>query len=86
MITIKRYTANWCQPCKRLAPIFDELKREFPQIQFITIDVDQNKNQSLKDNVHSIPTVIIEKDNQIIERFSGVLPKIAIISKINKLL
>jgi len=86
MLIIKRLTANWCQPCKTLTPIFNELQNEIPEVQFQTIDVDQNKELASLNNVSSIPTVIFEKDGQQVYRFSGVLSKQVIAGIIKKYL
>ena len=90
MLIVKRFTSSWCQPCKQLAPIFEELKNEMTNeidtIVFQTIDVDQNKEMALGANVSSIPTVIFEKDGIPVYRFSGVLPKSVIAGTIQKFL
>jgi len=75
MLTVKRYTATWCGPCKQLAPAFDALRSEMPEVQFQTIDVDQNRDEALEKGISSVPTVIFEKDGQQVYRFSGVIPK-----------
>jgi thioredoxin 1 len=67
-----------------LAPIFGEIQNEVSGVSFETIDVDLSKDKSSQYLVSSVPTVIIEKDNQIVNRFSGVKPKTAIISLINQ--
>jgi len=84
MLVVKRFTANWCQPCKALAPIFNELQSEMHEVQFQTIDVDQNKPLALENNVTSIPTVIIEKNGGQVYRFTGVLSKSVIAGIIKK--
>jgi thioredoxin 1 len=86
MLIVKRYTATWCGPCKQLAPVFDALQSEIPEVQFQTIDVDQNKDAALEANVSSVPTVIFEKDGVPVYRFSGVLPKSVIAGTIQKFL
>lgn len=86
MLIVKRYTATWCGPCKQLAPVFDALQSEIPNVQFQTIDVDQNRDAALEANVSSVPTVIFEKDGQPVYRFSGVLPKSVIAGTIQKFL
>ena len=86
MIIVKRYTASWCQPCKVLAPIMEQLQQELPEVSFQTIDVDQNKESAVAAGITSVPTVIIEKDGQQVYRFSGVLPKSAIAGIIKKYL
>jgi thioredoxin 1 len=84
MLTVKRFTATWCQPCKQLAPIFEDLAREISEAQFQTIDVDMDKASALENGVSSIPTVILEKDGQQVYRFSGVIPKATIAGLIRK--
>ena len=84
MLIVKRYTAEWCQPCKQLAPVFNELQNEMTDVSFQTIDVDQNRDTALENNVSSVPTVIFEKEGQQVYRFSGVLPKSVIAGIIKK--
>ncbi len=74
-MTVKRYTASWCGPCKQLAPIFNELQNELTNVTFETIDVDANREAAIAEGIASVPTVILEKDGQQVYRFSGVLPK-----------
>jgi len=86
MIKVKRYTATWCGPCKQLAPVFEELKKEITEVTFETIDVDQNKEAVIAEGIVSVPTVVLEKDGQQVYRFSGVLPKSVIAGVIKKYL
>ena len=86
MLIVKRYTASWCGPCKQLAPVFDDLQNEMPNVQFQTIDVDQNRDAVLEANISSVPTVVFEKDGIPVYRFSGVLPKSVIAGTIQKFL
>jgi thioredoxin 1 len=75
MVKVKRFTAAWCGPCKQLAPIFEQLQSQIPEVIFETIDVDMDKDAALENGVTSIPTVIIEKDGQQVQRFIGIQPK-----------
>lgn len=86
MLVVKRFTADWCQPCRQLSPIFNELQNEMREVRFQTIDVDQNIEQTKLDNVTSVPTIILIKDGQQIYRFSGILPKSVIAGIIQKYL
>ena len=78
MLIVKKYWADWCKPCHVLAPIFEEVKQENPNIQFIEINVDTNRDIAIQSGVSSVPTSIFEKDGQQLYRFSGVKPKSAI--------
>jgi thioredoxin 1 len=74
-MTVKRFTAAWCGPCKQLAPVFEELKNEITNVNFETIDVDMDREAAIEKGISSVPTVILEKDGTQVYRFSGVLPK-----------
>jgi thioredoxin 1 len=90
MLVVKKYFATWCQPCKQLNPIFEELQSEMineaTPVTFQTVDVDQNRDAAVEANVSSVPTVIFEKDGIPVYRFSGVLPKSVIAGTIRKFL
>jgi thioredoxin 1 len=85
MIKVKRFTAQWCQPCKQLAPVFEQIQASFPDVIFETIDVDENKEAAVENFVTSIPTVIFTKDGVAKQRFTGVQPKSMYIDTINSL-
>lgn len=86
MVKIKRFTAQWCGPCKMLAPVFIELEKEFPNVVFETIDVDENREEVVNYVVTSVPTVIIEKDGQLIQRYTGAKPKSVYATQIKSLI
>lgn len=86
MVKVKRFTATWCGPCKVLAPVFKELESEIQGVIFETIDVDTNKEEVMKYMITSVPTVIIEKDGEMVQRYSGVQPKNTYALKIKSLI
>jgi len=85
MIKVKRYTAQWCQPCKQLAPVFTQLQASFPNVTFETIDVDNSPEETQENFVTSVPTVIFFKDGAAKQRFAGVQPKSMYVDTINSL-
>jgi len=85
MITVKRFTASWCSPCKQLAPVFEQLKTSFPDVNFQTIDVDTSPNETSNNMVTSVPTVVFFKDGVPKQRFSGIQPKSIYVDTINSL-
>ena len=79
------FHADWCGPCKMLAPILKEVKAELQdQIKIIKIDVDKNQNLAAQYQVRGVPTMMLFKNGQSVWRQSGVLQKDNIISIINQ--
>jgi thioredoxin 1 len=74
MITVKKFHATWCGPCKQLAPMLDYLSTQYPGVDFISIDIDENNEQVAGYGIKSVPTVIIEKNGVEIFRFVGIKP------------
>lgn len=86
MIKVKRFTAAWCGPCKQLAPLFTQLEVEYPNVSFETIDVDNSPDSVMQYMVTSVPTVVIEKDGQLAQRYVGINPKTTYINTIKSLI
>jgi thioredoxin 1 len=63
MITVKRFTASWCGPCRMLKPVFNQLETQFPEVKFETYDVDVNPEVITNLNIKSVPMVLMFKEN-----------------------
>ena len=78
------FSADWCGPCKMLAPILKQVKEELGEgIKIVKIDVDKNQELSGKYQVRGVPTMILFKKGKQVWRQSGVLQKDQIIEIIN---
>ncbi len=84
MVSVKKFSAVWCGPCRALAPVINEVKSNFSNVKFEEYDVDVAYEEATKYGVRSVPTVIIEKNGVEVERFTGVSSKIAYINAINE--
>lgn len=67
--------ATWCGPCKMVAPIIDELSSEMADVKFLKMDVDDNGDIAEKYEVASIPTILVFKDGEVVDRVIGFRPK-----------
>lgn len=69
------FTADWCGPCKMMAPIINLFNEENPDIEYQKIDVDNEFELARKYDVMSVPTFISIIDGEVINRFTGAAPK-----------
>ncbi len=76
--------AEWCGPCRMLAPALDELERDYPDVKFCKINVDEEPELTRMFNVQSIPTVAFVKDNTFVDISVGYVPKAALAKKIEE--
>ena len=67
--------ADWCGPCKMLAPVLDELEGEYPDVKFCKINMDNERELALAFNVSSIPLVALVKNNTYVDNSLGYVPK-----------
>ena len=70
------FWADWCGPCKMVAPIVDELAEEFDgKVKFAKVDVDTNPQTSLSFGIRSIPSLLVFKDGKVIDQVVCAVPK-----------
>ena len=78
------FWAAWCGPCRMVAPIMDQLTTEYQGKAVITkVDVDANQEFAAKYGVRNIPTVLVFKNGEIVEKQVGVAPKATYAQKID---
>ena len=86
-VTLVDFWANWCGPCKMLAPTIDQLADTYEGKAIIAkVDVDSEPNLARRFGVMSIPTVIILKDGAEVDRKVGLLPADAYTKALDALL
>jgi thioredoxin 1 len=72
-VTLKDFYADWCGPCKTQDPIIEDIEKDWGDtVTFEKIDVDEEQDVANEYQVRSIPTLVIENDDGIVERFVGV--------------
>ncbi len=77
------FWASWCGPCRMIAPILEEMAQEHQEkLKIVKIDIDANGQSAQKYGVMSIPTLILFKGGEAVERLVGYMPKAQIESKV----
>ncbi|AMW99548.1 thioredoxin [Rummeliibacillus sp. G93] len=79
------FWATWCGPCKMIAPVLEELDQELnDKATIVKVDVDQNQETASQFGIMSIPTLVLFKDGQPVDKTVGFQPKEALAELINK--
>ena len=70
------FWAPWCNPCKLMNPILDEIEKEYQDLKIVKINVDEDAGMVNNYNITSVPTYILIKDNgEIVAFATGAMPK-----------
>jgi thioredoxin 1 len=86
-IVIVDFWAEWCGPCRMVAPILDELDKFFgDQVVIGKLNVDDNPDSPEKYLIRNIPTILLFKNGELADKVVGALPKPALQAKIEALL
>ena len=81
------FWATWCGPCKIVAPVVEELAKEYEgKAKFAKVNTDENADLSTKYNIRGIPTLIFFKDGEVKDQIVGAVPKAQLKTKIDSLL
>jgi thioredoxin 1 len=76
MIKLIDFYADWCGPCKAMAPIFEEIETEYAdKVTFEKVDVESDNDLAAQFGIMSIPTFVILKNDKEIDRKLGAMPK-----------
>jgi len=79
------FSAEWCGPCKMMAPILKDVKKELgDSVTIIKVDVDKNPQAANEYQVQGVPTLILFKNGKTLWRQSGVIPKNGLVGVIKK--
>lgn len=79
------FYAQWCAPCKMLAPILQQIQSDNESaIKIVKVDIEQNEELARQFNVRNVPTLVFLEQDAEVGRKTGAVPKTALIENINK--
>lgn len=81
------FSATWCGPCQKIAPIIDELATEYEgKVNICKCDVDENDGLTSRFGIRNVPTIIFLKGGEVVDKQVGAAPRQTFVDKINGLL
>ncbi|HOV98977.1 MAG TPA: thioredoxin [Bacteroidota bacterium] len=79
------FWAPWCGPCKSIAPVVDEIAKEYMgKLKVGKVNVDQQQQIAMQYGIRSIPTLLIFKNGAVVDQFVGAVPKSTLVEKISR--
>ena len=80
-------TSSWCKPCKEFNPVFNKVMNEYPDIEFETVDIQQDEDKVPNIPLRSVPTVVITDDTgEFVDIITGIVNREVVVDKINSIL
>ncbi|MEB3358453.1 MAG: thioredoxin [Synechococcales bacterium] len=80
------FYATWCGPCQMMAPILEQVNTQMKdKLRIVKIDTDKYPNIATKHQIHALPTLVLFKDGQPVDRIEGVMPADRLVQRLTPL-
>ena len=81
------FSAEWCAPCRILAPVVEAIARDYaPRLRVFEMDSDENPRTTVQFGVRSIPTLLLFRDGELVDRVIGAVPAPVLRARLNRIM
>jgi thioredoxin 1 len=84
-LTVVDFSATWCGPCRMLEPILGELAAELDGVDFLKVDVDRAQELAIRYGVQAVPTLIVLRGGEVVDRLMGLRSKRELADRLREL-
>jgi len=84
-LTLVKYAADWCGPCRVLTPILEGVMKDYPDVNAGEVNIDIHSDLAIKDGIRGVPTIVFYKNGSAVDKLVGLHPAQTYISKIESL-
>lgn len=85
-LVVVDFYADWCMPCRFLSPVLEKLSKQFKDVEFYKLNVDENQELAFEYGISSIPTVLFFRKGKLVGGFVGAMPESIVRAEIEKAL
>ena len=83
-LKVLKFEAGWCGPCVALKPVMERIKARAPDVEFQTVDIEEEPELAASMSVRAVPTLVFVKDGAIVDVIVGLQKEQVIVDRINK--
>lgn len=83
-VVVVDFFATWCMPCKMLTPVLEKVSESRADFEIVKVDVDEAQELAMKYQIQAVPTLLVFKDGEEVNRFSGFMDEETLVNKIEE--
>lgn len=81
-VVVVDFFATWCMPCKMLTPVLENVSNSRADFEIVKVDIDEAQDLAVKYGIQAVPTILVFKDGEEVNRFSGYMDEESLVARI----
>lgn len=85
MLRVLKFEAQWCGPCRAMKPVVEKVAAQNSDVEFVSVDIDDNPDLATKMNIRAVPTLVFLKDDVVVKEMVGLTSLDNLLKAVNEL-